>query len=191
MNIMMFPHMFSSHDAGWAWLSRMHPSVVKTFWFYVLPLSLLPPAMLLYAASEHGTLLFSNMSMAEAWLLALLFLLVELLMVPLMAAVIQVIGASAHVRPDYHDAFVFAAVAPTPLWLSALALFVPGVLFNGIVSVLALCASGMLIYEGSYRLFKMRGRRRPTALAFAILAAGLLAWVSLMGIAYRIVGWLA
>lgn len=190
MNMMMFPRMMSSHDEGWAWLMQVHPSVTRTFCCYVVPMSLLPPAMLLYAAANHSTLLLANMSMNEAWRLAIFFFIAELLMVPLMGAVIQFIGQAAQMRPDYHDAFVFAAVAPTPLWLSSLALFVPSLMFNGIVTAVALCACGMLIYEGSFRLFKLDNERRPIGHALGILSMGLLAWACMMMMAYRIIAWL-
>ena len=189
MNPMMFPRMFSSHDEGWAWLMNVHPSVVRMYSLYVVPLSLIPPAMLLYAANAYADRMLGNISMDEAWKLATLFFLAELVMVPLMGLVIQVIGDVAGTRPEYHDAFAFAAVAPTPLWLSALALFVPSAAFNGAATVVALIACGILIYEGSYRVFRLADDKQAPMATASILAAGLLAWVSLMGLAFGFLGW--
>ena len=186
MNLMMFPRMLTSHDEGWAWLMRVHPSVLTMFLFYAAPLSLLPPAMLLYAA-HAGDSMLGNLSMNEAWRLATLFYLAELIMVPLMAAIIQRVGDMVQSRPAYHDAFTFAAVAPTPLWLSSLALFVPSQSFNALVSVAALFASGILIFEGSRRVFHLDDEGSARLLTGSILAAGLVAWAALMGLAFA--GW--
>lgn len=188
MNLMMFPRMFVSHDAGWAWLMRVHPAVLKMYFLYVVPMALLPPAMLLYAAQTYGgRAMLGNIALDEAWMLAALFFLAELLMVPLMAVVIRRIGGIVGTLPDFHDTFAFAAVVPTPLWLSSLALFVPSLAVNGLVTAVALCLSGLMIYEGSYRLFRLEDEDKSLLLAGSILAAGLVAWVSLMGLA--LVGW--
>ncbi|MDP1651831.1 MAG: hypothetical protein Q8L56_03815 [Rhodocyclaceae bacterium] len=75
MNLMMFPRMLISHDEGWAWLMRVHPAVVKMFFLYVVPMSLLPAAMLLHAADTYGgRMMLGNLTMDEAWTLAALFL---------------------------------------------------------------------------------------------------------------------
>jgi hypothetical protein len=191
MNMMMFPRMLVSHDEGWSWLMRVHPAVIRMYAFYVVPLSLLPAAMLLYAANTYGgRMMLGNISMDEAWLLAALFFLAELLMVPLMAWAIQRIGRIVEAPPDFHDAFVFAAVVPTPLWLSSVALFVPSLIINGLATVIALCLSGLLIYEGTYRVFRLADESKSLLLAGSILAAGLVAWVSLMGLALVSWGWM-
>lgn len=190
MNMMMFPKMLVSHDEGWTWLMRVHPAVVRMLVLYVIPLSLLPPAMLLYTADTYGgRMMLGNVSMEEAWVLAALFLAAELLMVPLMAEAIRRIGGIVREMPDYHDAFAFAAVVPTPLWLSSLALFVPSLAFNALATAVALFLSGLLIYEGTYRTFRLEDEGRSLLLAGSILAAGLVAWVSLMGLAFLSWGW--
>jgi len=51
--------MFASHShhgssqfkLAWMFLDRVHPSLLKTFFLLVLPLSMLPPAMLYYAGT--------------------------------------------------------------------------------------------------------------------------------------------
>lgn len=190
MNIMMFPRMFSSHDEGWAWLMRVHPTVVKMYLLYVLPMCLIPAAMLLYAADTYsGRMMLGNVSMREAWFLAGLFFIAEMVMVPLMGAVIQRMGDIVGARPEYHDAFAFAAVVPTPLWLSSLALFVPSLAINGLATAVALFLCGLLIYEGTYRVYKLEDEGKSLLLTGSVLAAGLVAWVALMGLAFVSWGW--
>ena len=188
MNLRIFPRMLTSHDEGWAWLMQIHPSVPKTYFLYVVPMSLIPPAMLLFTAYAYGDrVMLGNVSPSEAWWLAGLFFAVELLLVPIMGAVIQRIGDVVNARPAYHDAFAFAAVVPTPLWLSAMALFVPSVSVNALATLAALFASASMIYEGTYRLFQLKDEGPLLLLSGSILAAGLVAWAGLMGLAF--VGW--
>jgi len=187
MDLRIYPQMFISHDAGWARLMQVHPSVAKVFLLYVVPMSLIPPAMLLFAADAYSERILGNISPSEAAWLAALFFVAELLMVPAMAAAIQRIGDVVNARPAYHDAFLFAAVVPTPLWLSALALFVPSLTINALATVAALFGSASLIYEGAYRLFRLKDEGPLLLLSGSILAAGLVAWAGLMGLVF--VGW--
>ena len=188
MNLMMFPKMLSSHDEGWAWLMRVHPSVLKTMAFYVAPMSLIPPAMVLYAAGTYSEGLL-GISMNRAWILAVIFYLAELAMVPVMGSVIQRLGEIADRVPAYHDTFAFAAVVPTPLWLSALALFVPNLIFIALVGVVAIAASVLLIYEGTYRVFGVDEDGSAQLLTASIVGAGLVGWVAMLGLAFVSWGW--
>lgn len=189
MSIMTFARMLSSHDEGWAWLMRIHPSVLRMYVFYVVPMSLLPVGMLLHAAGAPDETILHNISPREAQALAALFLAAELLMVPVMAAVVQRIGDMVGARPAYHDAFAYAAVTPTPLWLSSLALLIPSAGVNALACATGLVLSAMLVYEGAWRLFGDEQRARLPLLAGSILAAGLVAWAALMGLAFAGWGW--
>jgi hypothetical protein len=184
MNLLMFPRMLSSHDQGWAWLTRVHPSVAKMLFFYVLPMSLLAAAMLLYGATTYGGTRIGNLALRDAWIITGGFLVAELVAVPVMGAVIQRIGDLVDSRPAYQDAFAFAAVVPTPLWLASLALFVPSLMFNAGAMAVALFASGLLIFEGSQRIFQQEDEGQGLLLSGAVLAAGLVAWVVMMGLGF-------
>ncbi len=188
MNLMMFPKMAASHDEGWAWLMQVHPSVAKVFALYVAPMALIPPAMLLYAVHAYGGIM-GSVTMDHAWRLAIVFYLAELMAVPVMAAVIQRLGDVVDTRPEYHDAFAFAAAVPTPLWLSALALFIPSLTVVAVATAVALFISALLIYEGCDRVFGLNDEGKSRLLAGSILAAGLVAWVVLMGLAFVSWGW--
>lgn len=188
MKLTMFPRMLVSHDEGWEWLMRVHPSVVKMFFFYAVPMSLLPVAMLLHAADTYrGRMMLGNIGMEEAWWLCALLFLAELIMVPLMAEIIRRIGGMVQREPEYHDAFAFAAIAPTPLWLASLGLFLPSLAFNALVTGVALCLAVVLIYEGSVRVFGLRDDAKLPLLTGSIVAAGLIAWAVLTGL--MLVSW--
>ena len=180
MGPLMFPKMLFSHEEGWNWLNRIHPSVVGMYLLYVLPLSIVPPAMLFYAWHGYRETLFPEVSMNQALLICLVFFVAELVVVPVMADVIRRIGRVADATPTYQDAFTLAAVAPTPLWLAPLFLFIPSLLVISLVLALALLGAGMLIYQGAPKAFHVDDEGKANLLAASVIAAGLVAWVAMM-----------
>lgn len=184
MNLMQTPKMiFSFHD-GWDELIRIHPSIVRLFALVVLPLSLLPPAMIYYAGGSYGDVFAAGVSPEQWHVAAGIFFLAELLTIPAMAWLIHLISKMNDIAADYHDCFTLAAIAPVPLWLSSLTLFVPNLYVGVIVGGLALFCSVGLIYHGVYALFRMRDGDDAKALLMAavISGVGLLAWLLLMQI---------
>lgn len=190
MNLLMFPKMLASHDAGWVWLTRLHPSVLRVFWLYVAPMSLIPPAMLLYAAHAYGTSLL-GIAPGRIWMPALLFYQAELIAIPLLALAIQRAAAKLGPATEYHDAFAFAAVVPTPVWLSTLALFIPNPVFWALFSTAGLFASALLVFEGNYRVFGIEDDALAGRLTVAVLSACLVAWAVMLGLALLLFGWAA
>jgi hypothetical protein len=181
---MMFPKMLTSHAEGWDWLMRVHPSVARMYLAYVVPMSAIPPAMLFYASRTYSDIPLLGINADKALFIAVVFFVTELIMVPIMGRVVQSIGNVADAHPPYHDAFAFAAVVPTPLWLAPLALFVPSVYFAIIVMLLALGASAALIYQGVDRVFSLADEGKTLLVAGSVFAAGLVAWVAMIGLAF-------
>lgn len=184
MNPMMFPKMLTSHAEGWDWLMRIHPSVARMYLAYVVPMSIIPPAMLIYASRTYTDIPMLQISADKALFIAAVFFITELIMVPIMGRVVQSIGNVADAHPPYHDAFALAAVVPTPLWLAPLALFIPNLYFSMLVMLLALGASAALIYQGVDRVFGLEDEGKTLLVAGSVFAAGLVAWVSMMGLAF-------
>lgn len=185
MNLMMFPRMLVSRREGWEWLTRFHPSVAKVYLAYVIPMSLIPPAMLMYAWRNYGDELpLLDIGFHQAMTLAAVFFAAELLMVPIMGFVLQKIGSVANAEPPYHAAFAFAAAVPTPLWLAPLALAVPSLAFNLAVTLLALAGSAALIYQGVDRTYRLPDEGHSLLVAGSVLAAGLVAWVTMIVAAF-------
>lgn len=184
MNPMMFPKMLTSHAEGWDWLMRIHPSVARMYLAYVVPMSIIPPAMLFYASRTYTDIPMLQIAADKALFIAAVFFITELIMVPIMGRVVQSIGNVADAHPPYHDAFALAAVVPTPLWLAPLALFVPNLYFAMVVMLFALGASAALIYQGVDRVFDLEDEGKTLLVAGSVFAAGLVAWVSMMGLAF-------
>ena len=184
MNPMMFPKMLTSHAEGWDWLMRIHPSVARMYLTYVIPMSIIPPAMLIYASRTYTDIPMLQISADKALFIAAVFFITELIMVPIMGRVVQSIGNVDDAHPPYHDAFALAAVVPTPLWLAPLALFIPNLYFAMVVMLFALGASAALIYQGVDRVFDLTDEGKTLLVAGSVFAAGLVAWVSMMGLAF-------
>lgn len=184
MNPMMFPKMLTSHAEGWEWLMRIHPSVARMYLAFVVPMSIIPPAMLIYASRTYSDVPMLEISSDKALFIATVFFITELIMVPIMGRVVQSIGNVADAHPPYHDAFALAAVVPTPLWLAPLALFIPNLYFAMLVMLLALGASAALIYQGVDRVFGLADEGKTLLVAGSVFAAGLVAWVTMMGLAF-------
>ncbi|MGB7990011.1 MAG: Yip1 family protein [Candidatus Methylophosphatis roskildensis] len=180
----MTPHeplkMMWSYTDGWLDLVRLHPTVARMFLFYVVPMSLIPAAMIFYAGISNHELLVPRVSSGEALMVAVAFLLAELAMVPLMAMVIQQMGELVDIRPDFHDSFMLAAVAPTPLWLASLALFLPSTPALVLLMALAWIGCAALIYHGTPPLFGLQDHRKSRLLSHFVIGAGVMAWVTLM-----------
>ena len=176
--------MLSFHE-GWDELIRIHPSIARMFVLVVLPLSLLPPAMIYYAGGHYGDIFAAGVSPAQWHTAAGLFFVAELLTVPAMASIIHLVCRANDVAADYHQCFTLAAIAPIPMWLSALVLFVPNLLVCVLAGALGLFASLAITYRGIYALFHMQEDLRAMQMATVVTGTGLLAWLVLMQIVLR------
>ena len=174
--------MVLSFHEGWDELIRIHPSISRMFALVVLPLSLLPPAMIYYAGSRYGDVFSAGVSPRQWHIAAGIFFVAELLTVPAMAWIMQLACRANDVATDYHECFTLAAIAPVPMWLSSLVLFVPNLLVCVVAGALGLLASLAITYRGMYALFRMREDLRAMQMATVVTGAGLLAWLVLMQI---------
>jgi amino acid transporter len=172
--------LFGSSQEGWNDLVRIHPSVFRLAAFLVLPLSLIPPLMLEYAGRHTVGGLFPQVSSAAWSFAALAFLLAEWLTVPLIAWGIRSVASSRGTACRYHDAFTLAAIAPIPMWLSALVLFAGNTAAILAVAIAGLAASVVLIFRGVEGILKVEEDVVAAQIAYVVTAMGLIAWVLLI-----------
>ena len=182
MNVLQMPRMIFSFSEGWDDLIRIHPSIARLFAWVVLPLSLLPPALIYYAGGSYGDVFVPGVTPGQWHAAAGIFFLAELLTVPIMAWLIHLVSRINNVATDYHACFTLAAIAPVPLWLSSLTLLVPNLIFGAVVGGLGLLCSVGLIYRGVYSLFSMGEEVKALQMATVIAGAGLFMWLILMQI---------
>lgn len=180
MSILQIHKLFASSHEGWDAFARIQASSLKLFVFLVVPFSLIPPLMLEYAGGHIGAAMFPDTS-AQAWsTAALFFLIAELITVPLMAWAIKSVANSKGVPCDYHAAFMLAAVAPVPLWLSSLALFFDQIVLIVAIAILGLAASVTLIFRGAESILKVEEGLDAFDIAYVVTALGLSAWALLI-----------
>ncbi len=182
MNPLQMPSMILSFHKGWDELIKHHPSVYRVFVLVVLPMSLLPPAMIYWAGGNYGDVFIAGVSPEQWHTAAGIFFLAELLTVPLMAWLMHLASRANKVAADFRECFILAAIAPIPLWLSSLVLFVPNLVVGVLIGGLALLCSLGLTYRGVYALLHMHEDVRALQMATVVTGAGLLAWLLLMQI---------
>jgi len=165
---------------GWDELQRIPLPLVQLFLRVVLPLSLLPPAMVYYAGTYHGEEFMTGFG-GKSWLtVAAAFLLAEWATVAGMGWVIKAIAAANGVRCEYRDAYLLAALSPIPLWLSSLTLFVPSFPLAVGVSMVALALSIGITYHGVRSLCRANEDVVAAFVAHGVVAVGLMAWALLL-----------
>jgi hypothetical protein len=175
MKMLHFPHF-----QGWDHLARSHMPVARMFLLFALPLSLVPPLMIYYAGTSHGGALLPEFTRGQLQSIGVVFFLAETAMLFLMAMVIRRLGEVIDIKPSYEDAFKLAVIAPTPLWLAPLAMFIPSFAVNLTVGALAILATGTLIYFAVPVIFKIEEKGHAALLSGTIYAAGLVAWAAMM-----------
>jgi Yip1 domain len=189
MNPLAFPKMVFSDRVGWQDLVQTRPSTSKVFALFVVPMSLLAALMVYYAGTTYGITFLAHLKPQDLQIIAAIFFLSEIVAVLIIALVIQRLGEVVEISPTYRDAFVLAAIAPTPLWLSTLFFFVPSVGLNLAIGALAMMAAAGLIYNGVRPVFGLDDKGKAFLLAGSIFAAGLIAWVALMVITLVVWGY--
>lgn len=180
MNLLQLPQMVFTAHGGWDEIERTRPDKRQMFFEYALPMSLLPPAMILFAADGLGATRFPDIPYSLWLLSALLFLVLELLSVPLMAKVIRAVARSSGAPATEHDAFMIATLAPIPLWLSSLVLLQDQVWLIFAVPLLLLIATASLIRHGVERMFRVSEPVRADEISFVVISFGILVWMALL-----------
>ena len=180
MSILNIHKLFLSPYEGWDDLAHTQHAVLKLFVFLVLPFSLIPPLMLEYAGNHIGAAVFPDVT-GQAWsMAALVFLVAELITVPLMAWAIKSVANSKAIASTYREAFTLAAVAAVPLWLSSLVLFSDQIALIVSIVVLGLAASVVLVFRGAESVLKVDEGLVAFDIAYVVTALGLIAWALLI-----------
>lgn len=179
-----FPGMLVSEKTGWEEIDNSHFSARWFFKSLVLPMSLLPPALYVYAERVHPGVIFPlsmpALSAMQLLVIAAVFYGMQLLMVNYMAMMIQRMALGRDHDPGYDSAYALAAIAPVPLWLAALALLVPSRTFVVAVVVLAWVASIALIRHGVRPLLHIRDEKTAHYVANMVTLGGISAWIGLL-----------
>jgi len=184
MSFAHFPAMLISEAEGWSDIERNHPQARSLFFGLVMPLSIIPPAMYAFAERVYPGAVFplSVPAMTGGQLLAsgIVLFAVQLAMVSFMAMLIQRMALGQDHDPGFESAYTLAAIAPVPLWLSSLALFVPSLALNLLVVAAAWVASAALIRHGVRPMLKVNDAGKAQYIANLVTVSGVIAWFGLM-----------
>lgn len=184
MSFAHYPAMLISETEGWTEIERSHPGVRPLLFGLVMPLSLIPPAMYAYAERAYPGAVFPlsvpAMTGGQLFATGIVLFVVQLAMVSFMAMLIQRMAISQDHDPGYENSYTLAAIAPVPLWLSSLALFVPSLAINVLIVALAWVASAALIRHGVRPLLKVEDAQKTHYISNLVTATGLVAWFGLM-----------
>jgi hypothetical protein len=175
-----------TRQAGWKELQQRKPSIPTLAWGLVLPMSLLPPVLLYYAGTHYGDAFVAGFGDREWRFITTILFLAELLTFFVMGWLIHaVVNGTRELSIGYQDAYLLAALAPLPLWSSAIVLLIPSLLLNALAVLVALGISCSLVYHGLQALCR-RSDNDVTAMSatYTIMAAGVLAWGLLMAIVW-------
>ncbi len=179
MSLLNYVKLPFSFRAGWDDMRAVHPSAWRTFLLMTLPFSLMPPALLITVGVQHGAQFLIEAPLRRWEMVAAIFLLAELLTVPLMALLMRYLAARHERAVSFADALRLAALTAVPMWLSALGLAIPALWALIGVILLGLFLAGSVLYRGSYAFLKLTDPIEAQSLASEVFAAGALVWVAL------------
>lgn len=182
MNLTQIPALLFSPRAGWQALMAQRPSTNRTFVNVALPFALLPPAMILFAANTVGAAHFPAIEAGLWELVAAVFLVAELLAVFLMAWTFDASVRAKGGRSDMDGAFLIAAIAPLPLWISSLGLLSGNLTVAAGAALLGFVASAVLIRHGVRSVLAAQHVVCPRQVSLRVIGYGALTWIALAGI---------
>ena len=174
-----------SANGVWRELKGMNLSIPFLAWVIVVPMSFLPPVLLYYAGTHYGDSFINGFADKEWRFITTILFLAELLTFFVMGWLIKAVLDGHQLKIEYPDAYLLAAIAPLPLWLSSLALLVP-VLAASVIAVFAgMFLSCALIYQG-VRSLCQRTDNDVVAMSatYTVMAASLTAWGVLMAMVW-------
>ncbi|MCL7943487.1 YIP1 family protein [Marinobacter sp. ATCH36] len=185
MNIAKLARLPFSGNGAWEELRRHNLSIPFLAWVIVVPMSFLPPVLLYYAGTHYGDSFIQGFGDKEWRFITTILFLAELLTFFVMGWLIQAVLDGHKLKISYQDAYLLAAIAPLPLWLSSLALLLP-VLAVSVVAVFAgLFLSCALVYQGVRSLCHLSENDVVAMSAtYTVMAASVLAWGVLMGVVW-------
>lgn len=179
MNFSNLTKMPFSFHGGWDTVITIHPAIIKTFLFLILPFSLIPPAALLYAGGDHVAMFSFSIGDSRWREVALIFFIAELLTVPLMGWLIKNIAAAHQLTVDFKDAFLLAGITAVPMWLSGLGLLASDIWTMVGIGIAGLLLAASLLYHGVYAILTMQDEFEAQSLSYQVLAVGAIVWVML------------
>ena len=165
---------------GWQELKKRQPSVPLLVWLLVVPMSLVPPVVLYFAGTHFDNTYIQGFADKNWRFITTNFFMAELLTFFVMGWLVYSVTNLRKLDMSYSNAYLLAAIAPLPMWLSAVGMLVPSLLVNIAVLGVGFIASSYLVYTGILSLCDRKpGDVVSMSAAYTIMAASFMAWVLL------------
>ncbi|MBI1906232.1 MAG: DUF1282 family protein [Rhodocyclales bacterium] len=180
MGFMLIPRMVLAPREVWPELEEQRAGLFSVLFYTVLPISLLPPFMFYNAGIHHGDAMVAGWSLKPWGDIAAILTAGELITIAVMGWLIKIVAGGVGSRISCHDAYLVAAVAPVPLWLSSLSLLIPDLALNVLVILAGLGASCALMYHGVYALGDSDEAIEVASVTHVVMALLMIAWALLL-----------
>ncbi|EIK52498.1 hypothetical protein YO5_08893 [Stutzerimonas stutzeri TS44] len=145
----------------------------------IVPLSLLPPTMIALLDAPLSTYLpiFQIQPSPAA---ASVFFGGEMFSVFLMGWLIKLVARACNHDVTYAEAYLVAAIASVPLWLSSLGMLVNNPFLNTMLPLSALVSCCVLVYQGTCSLCRVDDRLEAAAITQAAFGAAVIVWIMVL-----------
>jgi hypothetical protein len=163
-----------SAERGWPELLSARPGWWHLFLQIVLPVSLLPPAVLYLAGTFCPPVVGAG---GRPWgELSMVVLLAEFASVVAAGRLFRQVAAVHGLILGPHESRLLAALAPLPLWASAAGFVLPGIAAPAAVLLGGLALACGIAYHGIVAICRPRETILAAAVVQVVAGAGLAAW---------------
>lgn len=166
-----------SAERGWPVLLRARPDWRSLFLQLVLPVSMVPPAVL-YLAGTVGSGA-AGAGFRHAGALAIAVFLAEFASVGVAGPLLRQVAHTHDLAVEHQDARLLATLAPLPVWASTAGVALPGVAAPAAVLLVGIVLSCATAYHGLVAICHPRDDLVVAAVVHVVASAGLAAWVLL------------
>ena len=163
-----------SAERGWPELLRARPGWRRLFFQLVLPVALLPPAVLYLAGTVRpGAFGAGGHPWSE---LSMVVLIAEFALVAAAGRLFRQIAGAHGLVIARREARLLSALAPLPIWASAAGFALPGVVAPVAVSLAGLALTCGIAYHGLVAICRPREEIVAAAVVHVVAGVGLAAW---------------
>lgn len=176
-HVLMLP--FSSRE-HWQVVRSTSSTPLLLALLLTMPLSLIPPVMLHYAGTQYGNVFIPGFADKPWFVISIIFFFAEWATFLLMGWLIHNICTTYQKQISYQDAYLLSIIAPIPMWLSGLGLFIPNLMAVASIAIAGLILSCIIVYRGLRGLALIDEDVEAMAFVQTILGACVIAWLLLL-----------
>lgn len=166
-----------SAERGWPDLLRARPGWRSLFLQLVLPVSLVPPAVLYLAGTVGSGAIGTGIRHWGA--LAIAVFLAEFASVAVAGPLLRQVAQTHELAIGCQDARLLATLAPLPVWASTAGVALPGVAAPAAVLLVGVVLACATAYHGLVAICHPREDFMVAAVVHVVASAGLAAWLLL------------